>query len=797
MLDSSLAILPGNENELKKLNHKNIGRIISYSFRDSNILEIKSENGYVLILFYRNDIVRIIMNPKEVPSQATSFAVVKDPEPTDVSLTEDDDELLLATSRLSITIKKEPLLISIYDEQGRLLIEESENGMASNAKNEVICYKQMDKADHFYGFGEKTGFLDKRGEVMTMWNSDVYAPHNPEVDALYQSIPYFMTIRDGKAHGIFLDNTSKTLFDMKSSTTSYSFSAEVGQLDYYVFAGPTPKAVLEQYTTITGRMPLPSKWTLGYHQSRYSYKSEQEVRELVNTFKEKDIPLDAIYLDIHYMDGYRVFTFDEERFPNPHKLMKDLKEAGIHVVPIVDPGVKEDPEYFVYQEGIKEDYFCKYIEGNVYYGNVWPGNSAFPDFTNSDVRNWWGKKHKFYTDMGIEGVWNDMNEPAVFNETVTMDLKVMHDNDGDPKTHRELHNAYGFLMGEATYEGMKRELDDRRPFLLTRAGYAGVQRYSTVWTGDNRSFWEHLQMALPMCMNLGVSGVPFCGPDVGGFAHDSNGELLARWTQFGTFTPYFRNHSVLESIHQEPWSFGETYEEVIKKYIQERYVWLPYLYTLFQQASVTGMPVMRPLVLEYPSDKNTFNLSDQFMIGPDVIIAPILTPSTNHRVVYLPEGNWVNYWTEEKLEGGKHHLVEAALDILPIFIKEGSIITLGTVKSSTETKESELTVHIYPAENKTATFKYYEDDGKSFAYENGKFFECEIHATLKNNKLDITTNIENEQYQPDWEKVILTVHGVDSGLELLINGKEIEISESLFSNKVQVPVKMNNFVTKR
>ena len=531
----------------------------------------------------------------------------------------------------------------------------------------------MDKDDHFYGFGEKTGFLDKRGEKMTMWNTDVYAPHNPEIDALYQSIPYFMTVRNGNAHGIFFDNTGKTVFDMKSSTESYSFSAETGQLDYYVFAGPTPKAVLEQYTEITGKMPLPPKWTLGYHQSRYSYKNEQEVRELVNNFKAKGIPLDAIYLDIHYMDGYRVFTFDEARFPNPKGLLEDLKEAGIHVVPIVDPGVKEDPEYSVYQEGINEDYFCKYIEGNIYYGDVWPGNSAFPDFTNDDVREWWGEKHKFYTDLGVEGIWNDMNEPAVFNETKTMDVKVMHDNNGDPKTHRQLHNVYGFLMGEATYEGMKKELDGNRPFLLTRAGYAGVQRYASVWTGDNRSFWEHLQMALPMCMNLGISGVPFSGPDVGGFAHDSNGELLARWTQFGTFTPYFRNHSVLESIHQEPWSFGEEYEQVIKEAIQERYVWLPYLYTLFQEASVTGMPVMRALLLEYPDDKNVFNLSDQFMIGSDIIVAPILTPDTNYRVVYLPEGNWINHSTEEVLEGNQHILAYAPIDTIPIFIKEGSI----------------------------------------------------------------------------------------------------------------------------
>ncbi|WP_080848021.1 glycoside hydrolase family 31 protein [Cytobacillus gottheilii] len=786
MQDTSFAILPENEKKLLNTAYKNIGALVSYKTKGNNSVELQCENGFVSVQFYRDDIVRMIMNPKSVPIQKSSLAVIKEPEEVEVTIDEGKDEIAVTSQKIKLVIKKAPVLISIYDSQGQLIVSDAKEGMGYSSNQEVICYKKMDQDDHFYGFGEKTSFLDKRGEKMTMWNTDVYAPHNPEIDALYQSIPYFMSIRNGSAYGIFFDNTSKTVFDMKSSTDMYSFSAEAGQLDYYVFAGPSPKNVLEQYTDITGKMPLPPKWSLGYHQSRYSYKSEQEVRDLVAAFKEKDIPLDAVYLDIHYMDGYRVFTFDEDRFPNPKKLIQELKDAGIQVVPIVDPGVKEDPEYYIYQEGVRNDYFCKYIEGNIYFGPVWPGNSAFPDFTNSEVRKWWGDKYQFYTELGIEGIWNDMNEPAVFNETKTMDVKVIHENDGDPKTHRELHNIYGFLMEESTYEGMKRQLDGNRPFLLTRAGYAGVQRYASVWTGDNRSFWEHLQMAIPMCMNLGMSGIPFCGPDVGGFAHDSNGQLLTRWTQFGTFTPYFRNHSEQSSISQEPWSFGEEYEKVIRKYIQERYVWLPYLYTLFKEASVTGVPVMRPLVLEYPTDKNTFNLSDQFMIGSDMIVAPILTPDTFHRVVYLPEGSWVNYWTEEKLEGGQHHLVEADLSTLPIFVKEGAILTHGTVKSSTETKESELTVHIYPTEGHSSSFTYYEDDGKSFNYENGAFFECTFEAILKDNRLEITTSRGQDKYDPDWAKVQFIVHGISDDVVVALNGKEQRKVESLGDNKYKI-----------
>jgi alpha-glucosidase len=787
MQDTSFAIHPGKKVQLRGTSYQSIGSLVNYHFKDK-VLNIQCDNGYVSICFFRDDIVRVIMNPKQTPSLKTSFAVIKKQEEVEVVVSEKNGDIYVSSKKLSLVINKTPISVSIFDNQGRLLVRENETGMGFNEKKEVICFKEMHKEDHFYGFGEKTSFLDKRGEKMTMWNSDVFAPHNPEIDALYQSIPYFMTIRNGDAHGIFFDNTFKTVFDMKTSNDTYSFSAEGGQLDYYVFAGPTPKAVLEQYSEITGRMPIPPKWALGYHQSRYSYESEQEVRELARNFLEKEIPLDAIYLDIHYMDGYRVFTFDEDRFPNPAALVQDLKDAGIHVVPIVDPGVKEDPEYFVYQEGVRGERFCKYLEGNIYFGDVWPGKSAFPDFTNSDVRKWWGEKHKFYSDLGIEGVWNDMNEPAVFNETKTMDVKVIHDNDGDPKTHREMHNLYGLLMGEATYEGMKEQLNGNRPFLLTRAGYAGVQRYGTVWTGDNRSFWEHLQMSIPMCMNLGVSGIPFCGPDVGGFAHDTTGQLLLRWTQVGTFTPYFRNHSVLDSIRQEPWSFGEDYEKVIKKYIQERYVWLPYLYTLFKEASVTGVPVMRPLVLEYPGDQHTFNLSDQFMIGSNVIVAPILKPDTYHRVVYLPKGNWINYWTEETLEGGKHHLIEADLETLPIFVQKGAILTHGTVKQSTKIKESELIIHLYPTQDEGSTFTYYEDDGKTFSYNDGQYFECKFEMKMDDKDLDIVFNVEQKQFAPDWQKARFVIHGLKGQVTIKVNGKiQTELMKESESTVINIP----------
>lgn len=768
--DTSFAIHPGQKRPMYDTDYRDIGNVLEAVKTDNGAM-VKTESGTLIIKFYRDDIVRFVLNPFGETTLQSSPALITDGEKTEVLLSEENGKILLSSAKLHVYLNKSPLRITVTNSEGRLLVREGTKGMGYKGTKEIICFKEMDPEDHFYGFGEKTGYLDKRGEKMTMWNSDVYLPHNPETDPLYLSIPYFMTLRKGFAHGIFFDNTFKTVFDFRSEETNYSFWAEGGQINYYIMAGPTPKDVLEQYTFLTGRMPIPPKWAIGYHQSRYSYKTEQEVRELANTFIEKGIPLDAIYLDIHYMDGYRVFTFDRVSFPNPKKLIDDLKVQGIRIVPIVDPGVKEDPEYYIYQEGIREDHFCKYIEGNIYFGDVWPGNSAFPDFTSSKVQEWWGDKHKFYTDLGIEGIWNDMNEPAVFNETKTMDFKVMHDNNGDPRTHRELHNIYGLMMVESTYNGMKKHLNGKRPFLLTRAGYSGIQRYAAVWTGDNRSFWEHLQMSIPMVMNLGLSGIPFAGTDVGGFAHDSNGELLVRWTQVGAFTPYFRNHCALGFARQEPWSFGEKYENIIKKYIELRYRWLPHFYSLFVEAYQTGTPVIRPLMMEYPKDENTYNLSDQFMVGNNVIIAPILQPSVQYRAVYLPEGNWVDYWTEVVFEGGKYHLIKADLNTLPIFIKKGSFLAHGTIKRSTEIKDEKLFLHLYYGENTSSSFRLYEDDGCTFEYQHGNFLLKTFYVKCEKDQISLTIS-EEGRFKPQWNEIELVVHGAHENISLFINGEE-------------------------
>ncbi|WP_100330314.1 glycoside hydrolase family 31 protein [Bacillus xiapuensis] len=764
MEDTSFAIHPDREEGTEAATYHDIGDVVEWKKAEQGAL-FHCENGYVFVQFYREDILRITMNPKTVPVLEQSLAIASAKEQAEVDIQSSGEGLIIQTEKLTAILSLSPFRLKVTDAAGRLLLKEEERGMAFRHDGEVRCFKKMEKEDHFYGLGEKTGFLDKRGEKLTMWNSDVFAPHNPETDALYQSVPFFMTIREGKAHGVFLDNTFKTIFDFKREQARYFFSAEGGELDYYIMAGPSPKEVIEQYSWLTGRMELPPKWAIGYHQSRYSYKTAAEVRELVAAFKEKDIPLDAVFLDIHYMDGYRVFTFDQDRFPRPEALIQELSEEGIHVVPIVDPGVKKDPESPVYIEGIRGGHFCQYAEGDLYTGEVWPGISVFPDFFHDSVRQWWGEQHKFYTDMGIEGIWNDMNEPAVFNETKTMDLEVLHNYDGELKTHRELHNAYGLFMGMATYQGLKQQLNGKRPFLLTRAGFSGIQRYAAVWTGDNRSFWEHLQMSMPMCMNLGISGIPFSGADVGGFAHDAAEELLVRWTQLGAFMPYFRNHSNLGTVRQEPWSFGDKAESIIKQFIQLRYRWLPYIYTLFREAHQTGMPVMRALILEYPDDIQTVNLSDQFLLGEHVLVAPITKPNTSHRAVYLPEGEWYDYWTDQKMSGKRHILAEAEWDQLPLFIKEGAILP----QADTFKPADQLSIHIYPG-NEVSEFLLYDDDGETFAYQNGDYFELNIKAWKKGSTAYIEIDERHSGYTPTWKDISINVHGAVA--RMVINGKE-------------------------
>lgn len=727
---TSQAILPSQVNKKVEQRHK-ITSIKSFDF-DGKALTGTFSKGTFCLYFINEKTMRFILNPFGEVNRVTSIAAVGDVECIPGSLVETDEVIRLQFGFNDVIIQKDNFGI-VVQREGQVIFQTTDPSISFNSEKHLYFSVKKSSDAPIYGLGEKSGFINKNGSKISNWNTDVYAPHNKDTVELYQSIPFVLLHTQNTTTGIFFDNSFRTEFDMQTHRDQLIMKAEGGQVNVYLILGHGLKEVVMLYANLTGKTPLPPKWSLGYHQSRYSYRSQAEVNEIVGKFKKNKIPLDCVFLDIHYMDAFRVFTFDEDKFPQYKELIQDLNQQDIDVVPIVDPGVKKDIDFPVYRVGIENDYFSKYFEGDVYYGEVWPGMSAFPDFFNSKVQTWWGELHRFYTDLGIRGIWNDMNEPSVFNESKTMDLNVIHNVDGKKITHKEGHNLYGLYMSKATYEGLQKQLGNGRPFSLTRAGYAGVQRYSAVWTGDNRSYWEHLEMSLPMIINLGLSGVAFTGADIGGFSSDTTAELLIRWTQVGAFLPYFRNHSVQDSIYQEPWAFGGDTLASIKKYIELRYHFMPYLYTLFYEAEQTGLPVVRPLVMEYPNDPETFQCSDQFLLGSQVLIAPILRPGKSYRSMYLPAGSWYDFWTEKRYQGGQYHLISADLDTLPIFVKAGTILPLGTaVQNTKEIQDIEL--QIYHSEDGEMTGYLYEDDGYSYNYQANEY-SLTTFSVDKDNKL--------------------------------------------------------------
>jgi alpha-glucosidase len=597
-------------------------------------------------------------------------------------------------------------------------------------------YTRLRQDEQVFGLGEKNGKLNRRGKMQggysfTMWNSDTYG-YDASIDPIYASFPFYIVLREGRAHGVFLDNTFRTNFDIGHQLQDIlSFGADGGELDYYFIDGPDPKAVIQRYTQLTGRMPMPPMWALGFHQCRYSYFPESTVRFIADNFRQRRIPADVIWLDIHYQDGYNPFTWDPDRFPNPARMMSDLRTQGFRVVTILDPHPKKQPGWSVYDSGLAGDHFVKKADGSVLEAPVWPSNaekdknpgpSVFPDFSRPATRDWWGGLYKGLLDAGVAGIWNDMNEPALFvPPTGTMPLDARHDNEGQPTDHREVHNVYGMLMTRSTFEGLLRLRPDERPFVLTRATFSGGQRYAAAWPGDNVSTWTALQMNIPMLASMGLTGMPFVGTDIGGFAESATAELFTRWLQAGVFHPFMRAHTTFGTDAAEPWAFGTAHEIVNRKAIELRYRLLPHIYNVMREASQTGIPAFRPVFLEFPSDPNTWDQDDQFMFGADILVAPVLRPEERARGVYLPKGaDWYDFWTARRHPGGQGISVPVTLETIPIFVRAGGFIFQQPVVQHTgEMKGQPLHVTVFPAAKSDATL--YEDDGLTLQYAQGAF----------------------------------------------------------------------------
>ena len=635
----------------------------------------------------------------------------------------------------------------------------------------IFIPKKLEDNMYFYGFGEKTGHLNKKGYHYINWNTDDPTPHGETYEKLYKSIPFFITIKNKEAFGIFFDNTFETHFDLGKENSNYYYFASVdGNIDYYFIYGPSVENVIKGYTDLTGTTPLPQMWTLGYQQCRWAYCPESNLIDVANKFRQKDIPCDVLYLDIEYMDDFRVFTWDRKKFYDPKKMITNLKRDGFKLVTIIDPGVKVDKGYSIYDEGLENDYFATDKNGIVYTNWVWPGNSVFPDFMNSKVRKWWSNNQKILLDIGVGGIWNDMNEPASFNGPLPDDIKF--NEDGNILNHKEVHNVYGHMMSKATYEGIKK-YTNKRPFVITRACYSGTQKYSTVWTGDNQSTWEHLRMSIPMLMNLGISGMSFCGTDVGGFGYDCTAELLSRWVQVGAFTPLFRNHTTIYSRDQEPWAFDSITEDIYRKYVKLRYKLIPYIYDNFYTGESDGLPLIRPLLLHYQDDIKTYEINDQFLCGKNIMVAPILEQGKKARIIYLPRGNkWIDYWTKEVYEGGQYIIKETPLDICPIYIKSDSIIPNYPELNYIGEKEIDtLILDVYLEKDGEIEYIHYQDDNESFGYRDGIYNLYKIF--IKNNKnLNIKIDLINDKYGIKYNKFKFIINNCNTN-KVFINGENI------------------------
>lgn len=637
----------------------------------------------------------------------------------------------------------------------------------------------VDAGTSTYGTGEAPGPLLRNGRTITCWNTDAYG-YDDKAPSLYQSHPWVLVLRtDGTAFGVLADTTYRCTIDLTSVGSSGGhivFRADGPSFPVIIIDRDSPQAVVTALADLTGKMPLPPKWALGYHQCRYSYFPEARVREIAQTFRDKDIPCDVIWFDIDYMEGFRVFTFNPKHFPDPKKLNEDLLADGFHNVWMIDPGLKSrkepspnEPAAEVYAKesddlrkardvqrgryqaildsGAKINAWVTTAAGQPYEGEVWPSWCYFPDYTQPKVRQWWAELYRPFLDQGITGVWNDMNEPAVFNvKSKTMPEDNLHLGDPDlvrpngqaqgaagaKGDHARYHNVYGMQMSRGTREGIQAVQPEKRPFVLSRANYIGGQRYGATWTGDNSADWYHLETSIPMALNVGLSGQPFIGPDIGGFAGNgpagAEGKLFARWMGFGALLPFARGHTGKENIDKEPWSFGPEVEATCRRALQRRYRLMPYLYTAFREASVTGLPVARPLFFADPKDLALRSEDDAFLLGSDLLVASRVTPD-RARTAVLPQGSWRKFAFEGET---------ADPDLPDLYLRGGAILATGPVMEYVDEKPlNPLTLYISLDGSGRAVGSLYEDGGDGYGYQSGDYRLATYRASRDGNVVTV------------------------------------------------------------
>jgi alpha-glucosidase len=755
----------------------------------------------------RDDVLRVRMWKGDAVPEDASWAVLSQARTSSVPVTAEAHGFTTGPLRVSVD---DHLLLRVTDREGNVLQSDAAPVLWDGTRFEVS--KQRGLSDHFFGLGDKPGPLDRSGEAFTMWNTDAFG-WQESTDPIYKSIPFFLDFKQGRALGVFLDNTWRTNFDFgRADETRYTFGALNGPIDYYLLYGPEPKQVVTEWAWLTGPTPLPPLWALGFQQSRYSYFPESQLREIAARLRKDHIPSDVLWLDIDFQHENWPFTVDEKAFPNFPGMVKDLADEHFKLVVITDLHVARQPNvgYVPYDSGIAGDHFVKNPDGSIFVGKVWPGPAVFPDFTQAQTRQWWGGLYKDFVKDGVAGFWNDMNEPAVFDgpgKTMPNDTQHRIDEPGFRKrtaSHLEIHDVYGMQNGRGTYEGELALRPNERPFVMTRASYAGGQRYSTTWTGDNSSTWNHLRMAVPQLVNLGLSGFSLAGADVGGFAGSPPPDLLTKWIEVSAFQPIDRDHSAKGTRMHEVWVDGPAQESIRRRFIEERYRLMPYLYTTAEETSHDGLPIVRPLFLEFPhanADESPYDLltsGSEFLFGSRILVAPNPSPEEiAPYAVHLPPGTWYDYWTGEQLVSTaagmvdleqrdkviaeKPLMVTPKLDQLPVYVRGGSILPIAPLTQSTsEAPRGPLTLRVFPPANsgEACAGEVYSDDGHSFDYRDGKFarirFTCSVAA---DGSLEVRVAKQEGNWQPWWHAYrVEAASWKPKARRASVNGKNVAVT---------------------
>ena len=745
-----------------------LGNLLNWK-QESNGLSGETTYGKFRVLVYNNNTVRIQVT-REDQFENFSYAVVASPQTENISFVDQPNAIVLKLAGFVLVITKSPVRFSFYTHQDQVINEDDAFGTSWNGE-QVTTYKKLQQDERFIGLGEKTGPLDRKGHGYENYNTDNFA-YSPNGDPLYCSIPFFIGIHHQLTYGIFFDNTYKSYFNFGASNDRFSsFAADAGEMNYYFIYDNTVADIIKHYTSLTGRMEMPPLWSIGYQQCRYSYYPDKEVLSVARTFREKDIPADVIVLDIHYMEAYKIFTWSNRDFPNPKEMIEQLKAIGFNVVVICDPGIKVEPGYKAYEEGVRDDVFIKYPDGSNYKGQVWPGWCHFPDFTNPKARKWWKDHIEEYVKIGVKGLWNDMNEIATWGNMLPENIEM--DFEGNKSTIRRGRNIYGFQMARSSYEAAKNSMRNERPFNLTRSGYSGIQRYSAVWTGDNVAYDDHMLLGVRLVSSLGLSGIAFAGYDVGGFVGDANTKLFARWISIGAFSPFFRGHSMINSRDAEPWAYGEEVEQISRNYIKFRYQLLPYIYSLFYEATQTGMPLQRSLAIDYPHDHKVYHgaFQNQYLFGPYFLVAPVDSGKDLLRV-YLPHGLWYYLYDGRRYEGNSETVVDCPLHKLPVFVKAGAVVPMQPIKSHTGEVTHTLILHIYTGDS--SSFNFYEDDGVSYDHQAGSYaLRRIIHD---HQKRTVVISAVEGTYQSTATRLRLVFHGLDLKADRVnINGQDLQL----------------------